>query len=192
MMSLPAANRPSKDIFCRLQAVSCCLFLKTLDLTLLARQDADFFVNHQDDMKHYLGVGNPNLNLHLWPCLMASWWGFSGGIDPNQKNQLHPWSFFFLPQEKLPPKVSLWHVGQVNDKNVPWFSREFATEGGTKNSTKRPCRLVVSGGFKGLLGILLTPKKMCASVNDSIWWAYFFQMAGDDPPTRCWWREEAR
>lgn len=96
MMSLPAANRPSKDIFCRLQAVSCCLFLKTLDLTLLARQDADFFVNHQDDMKHYLGVGNPNLNLHLWPCLMASWWGFSGGIDPNQKNQLHPWSFFFF------------------------------------------------------------------------------------------------
>ena len=99
--------------------------------------------------------------------LMGFQWG--GTVDPNQQKPASPLVvFFFLPQEKLPPKVSLWHVGQVNDKNVPWFSREFATEGGTKNSTKRPCRLVVSGGFKGLLGILLTPKKMCASVNDSI------------------------
>ena len=151
-------------------------FLKTLDLTLLGSQDADIPRHHQDDTKHYLGVGIPTSTWESQPqpgpfvtLLNGILRGFQGGYRSKSKKPASPLVVFFkLPQEKLPPKVSLWHVGQVNDKNVPWFRREFATEGGAQNSTKRPCRLVVSGGFKGLLGILLTPKKMCASVNDSI------------------------
>ena len=138
---LPAANRPSKDIFCRLQAVSCCHFLKTLDLTLGA-QDADFFVNHQDDMKPFLGVGNPNLDPGPFVTL-----------DPNQKRR-----FFAAGEASSQGELMARGPGERQERAM--VSQGVCSGGRDKKvQTKRPCRLVVSGGFKGLLGILLTPKK---------------------------------
>lgn len=118
-------------------------------------------------MKHCLGVGNPNLNLaipastSICALLSGILGGFRGYRSKSKKTSFTPGRFFFLPQEKLPPKVSLWHVGQVNDKNVPWFSREFATEGGTKKFNETT---MSAGGFRWFqrfVGSFVDPPKKC-------------------------------